>query len=138
MPDAIETTQTINTVDPIPEPTSEPATRSTAANTTHPGITGRAILLALVPLALLAAVIAVIVVTDAGLGDRKTPPIETINVQRVVLPEPGVIELSVVNDGPDPITIAQVRVDDAYWQFEMDPAGELGRADSATITIPYP
>ena len=104
----------------------------------HPGITGRAILFALVPLALLAAVIAVIVVTDAGLGDRNSPPIETLNVQRVRLPEPGMIELSVVNDGPDPITIAQVRVDDAYWQFEMDPAGTLERMDSATIAIPYP
>ena len=71
------------------------------------------------PLLLLAAVLALIVRTDAGLGDRTVPPIETLNVQRVTLPEPGVIELEVVNDGPDPITIAQVMVDDAYWQFSM-------------------
>jgi ZIP family zinc transporter len=111
---------------------------TTLTETRQQGITSRAILLALVPLVLLAAVIALIVVTDAGLGNRTAPPIETLNVQRVRLPEPGVIELSVVNDGPDPINIAQVRVDDAYWQFEMDPAGELDRMDSAMITIPYP
>ena len=94
--------------------------------------------LALIPLLLLAAVIALIVRTDAGLGDRQLPPIETLNVQRVTLPEPGLIELEVVNDGPDPITIAQVMVDDAYWQFEIEPAGELERLESARISIPYP
>jgi zinc transporter ZupT len=94
--------------------------------------------LALLPLVLLAAVLVLIVQTDGGLGDRELPPIETLAVQRVTLPEPGLIELEVVNDGPDDITIAQVLVDDAYWQFSMDPAGELDRLESATITIPYP
>ncbi|MGH2562015.1 MAG: ZIP family metal transporter [Thermomicrobiales bacterium] len=92
---------------------------------------------ALLPLVLLAGVLAVIVATDGGLGDRGVPPIETLSVQQVRLPEPGMIELEVVNDGPDPITIAQVLVDEAYWQFTIDPAGELGRLESATITIPY-
>ncbi len=95
-------------------------------------------LLALAPLLLLAGVIALIIQTDAGLGDRELPPIETLNVQRITLPEPGMIEVSVVNDGPDPITIAQVIVDDAYWQFSMDPGGELDRLERATISIPYP
>jgi zinc transporter ZupT len=91
-----------------------------------------------VPLLLLAGVLAVILATDAGLGDRAAPPIETLSVQQVRLPEPGLIELEVVNDGPDPISIAQVLVDEAYWQFTQNPAGELGRLDSATIAIPYP
>jgi len=94
--------------------------------------------LALVPLLLLAGVVALIVRTDAGLGERELPPIETLNVQRVTLPEPNMIEIAVVNDGPDPITIAQVLVDDAYWQFDLEPAGELDRLESATIAIPYP
>jgi zinc transporter ZupT len=76
--------------------------------------------------------------TDAGLGPRTTPPIETLNVQRVILPSPGLIELEVVNGGPDPITIAQVLVDEAYWQFTMTPAGPLDRLQSATVSIPYP
>ena len=32
--------------------------------------------------------------------------------------EPGVIELTVRNDGPDPVTIAQVQVNDAFVAFE--------------------
>ncbi len=97
-----------------------------------------AILLALLPLALLGGVLALIVATDAGLGEREVPPIETLNVQRVRLPEPGQIELAVVNDGPDPITIAQVLVDEAYWQHEIAPGRTLEPRESATISIPYP
>lgn len=100
--------------------------------------TPRSIALALLPLALLAGVMALIFATDGGLGDRNAPPIETLAIQRIRLPEPNLIEIRVVNDGPDAITIAQVRVDDAYWQFTMDPPGELKRLDAATISIPYP
>jgi zinc transporter ZupT len=100
--------------------------------------TPKAILLALLPLVLLAGVLALIVATDAGLGERAVPPIETLNVQRVLLPEPGMIELEVVNAGPDPITIAQVMVDEAYWQYEIAPGPTLERRDTATISIPYP
>jgi zinc transporter ZupT len=96
------------------------------------------ILLALGSLALLLGVLALIVATDAGLGDRAAPPIEALSIQRVRLPEPGVIELRVVNDGPDPATIAQVLVDEAYWQFTTDPPGKLDRLAAATIRIPYP
>jgi len=100
--------------------------------------TARWVILGLLPLILLAGVLALIVATDAGLGERTVPPIEELNVQRVTLPEPGRIVLDVVNDGPDPITIAQVMVDDAYWSYGIDGDGTLGRMDSATITLPYP
>ncbi|MEJ7901752.1 MAG: hypothetical protein WKF63_07870 [Thermomicrobiales bacterium] len=94
--------------------------------------------LLVLPLVLLAGVLVLILATDAGLGDRATPPIETLNVQRVTLPEPGLIEVRIVNDGPDPITISQVLVDEAFWQFEIQPGNTLDRLDSATIAIPYP
>jgi zinc transporter ZupT len=114
---------------------------STEAETTGrlrgiPGLQATGMLL--LPLVLLAAVLTLIVSTDAGLGDRTAPPIETLNVQRITLPEPGQIELKVTNDGPDPITIAQVLVDEAYWQFTIEPGPTLDRLDSATISIPYP
>jgi zinc transporter ZupT len=96
------------------------------------------IILGLLPLALLAAILAIIIATDGGLGERNAPPIEELNVQRITLPEPGKIVLRVVNEGPDEITIAQVLVDAAYWQFTADPRTTLGRAESTTITIPYP
>ena len=95
-------------------------------------------LLALLPLVLLVGVLTLIFRTDAGLGDRTTPPIETLNINRVQLPEPGMIEVSIVNDGPDPITIAQVLVDEAYWQFTISPEQTIDRLESATVSIPYP
>jgi zinc transporter ZupT len=47
------------------------------------------------------------------------------------------IEMEVINGGPDPVTIAQILVDDAYWQFEISPSNTLDRLQQATITIPY-
>lgn len=94
--------------------------------------------LGLLPLVLLAGVLALIVATDAGLGDRVAPPIETLSIQRVTLPEPGQITVNVVNDGPDEITIAQVLVDDAYWQYTLDGPRTLARLESTTIELPYP
>ncbi len=115
------------------------AVRGPDAESRRPArFTPTTILLALLPLALLGGVLALIVATDAGLGERAVPPIETLNVQRVRLPEPGMIELTVVNDGPDPVTVAQVLVDEAYWQYEIEPGPTLERRDSATITVPYP
>jgi zinc transporter, ZIP family len=98
----------------------------------------RWIALGLLPLALLAGVLALIAATNAGLGERTAPPIEKLKVQRVTLPGPNRIVLTVVNDGPDEVTIAQVRVDDAYWAHEIAPGRTLRRLESATITIPYP
>src|ERR1044072_2444092 len=74
--------------------------------------TPRTLVWAVIPLLLLAIVLAFIVRTNGGVDRGAVPPIETLSVQRVVLPKPGLIELHVVNDGPDPITIAQVLVDD--------------------------
>ncbi|MDQ3693978.1 MAG: metal transporter [Chloroflexota bacterium] len=99
---------------------------------------GPMVLWAMIPLLLLAAVLVVIVRTNAGLGPNTLPPIETLSVQSVRLPAPGQIELTVVNDGPDPITIAQVLVDEAYWQFTIAPGGGLDRLQTATVSIPYP
>lgn len=117
---------------------SESITSPASFQSEKPRLTGRSLLLLLFPLALLAGVLILIFATDAGLGDREVPPIETLSVQRVRLPAPGMIEIDIVNDGPDPITIAQVQVDDAYWLFTMEPARALGRLDSATVSIPYP
>ena len=36
------------------------------------------------------------------------------------------------------MTIAQVTIDDAYWQFSADPGLEIGPLRSTTLTIPYP
>lgn len=95
--------------------------------------------LAILPLILLVAlVIAFFVLNPLSFFTGAFPPLEALTIQRVLLPQPGMIELSVINGGPDPVTIAQVMVDDAYWDYSIEPAQTLGRLQQATVTIPYP
>lgn len=92
--------------------------------------------LGLIPLLLLALAVAVLALLDGpGLGERSGPPVEDLAVERTEL-RPGVIELTVRNDGPDPVTVSQVSVNDAFVPFEG--GGEIGRLEAAPITIPYP
>ncbi len=95
-------------------------------------------MLALLPILGLGVVIALIVLTGTGLGTRELPPIEELTIERITLPERGLIELELINGGPDPVSIAQVIVDDAFWQFTMTPDQTVPRLGQATIRIPYP
>ncbi len=95
--------------------------------------------LALLPLLLLAALLFVIVrlgPADAVRGDGY-PPVERLTFQRVTL-EPGAIVVSLLNDGPDAVTISQVQVDEAYWTFQSTNASPLGHLGRTTLRIPYP
>jgi zinc transporter, ZIP family len=96
-------------------------------------------LLVVVPLALLAVLLAIVVRTAPGaaLQPADAPPIEQLIVERVTLDEQG-IRLTVLNDGPDPVTIAQVIVDDAYWAFTAEGATTLGHLGRTTLHVPYP
>lgn len=96
------------------------------------------IVLGVIPLVLLAIVLVAIVLTDGGIGERNAPPIEELNFERVTLPEPGLIRVDVTNEGPDPITIAQVQVDGAYWSFDATSGRTLDTFDSTTLEIDYP
>ncbi len=103
-------------------------------------------LLALAPLALLAVLLAVIVrlgPADAVRGDY--PPVERLTFQRVTLEADGILA-TVLNDGPDEVTIAQVQVDEAYWTFSPETGAETGAETGTvlrhlgrtTLRIPYP
>ena len=99
----------------------------------------RRLLLALLPLALLAALLTVIIRSgpaEAVRGDDY-PPVERLTFQRVTL-EPGFIVAHVLNDGPDEVTIAQVQVDEAFWTFTADHGVALGHLGRTTLRIPYP
>ena len=102
------------------------------------GISGTLWIWVLVPLLLLGGVLAYLVSTGGGLTDLAGPPVEKITVERIVLPEPGVIKVTIVNDGPQEVTIPQVAVDDAYWNFTAEPSNVIPRLGYATFTIPYP
>jgi zinc transporter, ZIP family len=98
----------------------------------------RTVLLALLPLLLLGGLLAMLVVTGAGLGARAAPPIEELTIDRITLPARDMMVVEVTNGGVDPVTVAQVLVDDAYWSFSVAPNTEIPRLGRATITIPYP
>ena len=91
------------------------------------------------PMLLLAALIGFIVWSGAAesLRGAAYPPVERLAFQRVALAD-GVIMATVLNDGPDPVTIAQVAVDDAFWTFSASNGQHLGRLGRTTLTIPYP
>ena len=94
--------------------------------------------LAIFPLALLIALIALFfLLNPLAFFTGAFPPLEELTVQRVLFPEDGRIQLSVINGGPDPVTIAQVLVDDAYWNYEITPDNTLGRLQQATIGLTY-
>ena len=92
----------------------------------------------LLPLALLAALSAV-VLRGGALDFLRTgaPPVEELAFERVTL-LPGTIRIVVANGGPDPVTVAQVMVDEAFWTFAIEPGATVGRLRRATIDIPYP
>lgn len=100
---------------------------------------GKAVwLVTLLPLLLLVGLVALILRTgfvDAVRGDA--PPVEALIFQRVELTPAG-IAVEVLNDGPDPVKIAQVQVDEAYWAFTLEPARELRHLGRARLEIPYP
>jgi zinc transporter ZupT len=91
----------------------------------------------LVPLLLIMAAVGAFAALDGpGLGERRGPPAEELAVERTVL-EPGVIELTVRNDGPDAVSIAQAQVNDAFVQFSGAEA-PIGRLETATVKLRQP
>ncbi|HEV8297423.1 MAG TPA: hypothetical protein VGQ20_09000 [Acidimicrobiales bacterium] len=65
-----------------------------------------------------------------------TRPVEAVAVERTKLSE-GTIELQLRNDGQSGVTIAQVLVNDAYWEHTIT-RRDLGRLQTATVRIGYP
>jgi zinc transporter ZupT len=101
-------------------------------------VSGRRFLWFALPLVLLGVLS--LIVTRGGMLSRLArgvPPVEELSVDRVRL-APGHITLTVVNGGPEPVTVAQVMVDEAFWQFTMTPVRTVPRLGHATIDIPYP
>ena len=94
--------------------------------------------LGLFPLALIAAAIAAFALLGGpGLGERTGPPVEELSVERTVL-RPGEIELTLRNDGPDPVEVAQVAVNDAFAPFAASDGRTIDRLGSTTLEITYP
>jgi zinc transporter, ZIP family len=95
--------------------------------------------IALLPIVLLTALVYLLVRTRPAdaLKPQGTPPVERLAIPRVELTPNGMVA-TVLNDGPDPVTIAQVQVDEAYWLYTIEPGSTLAHLQRATLRIPYP
>jgi zinc transporter, ZIP family len=94
-------------------------------------------LFGVVPLLLIAAAIgAFAALGGPGLGERPGVPVEELAVEKTVL-KPGVIELTIRNDGPDAVSIAQAMVNDAFVQF-TGAERPIGRLGSETVRLQQP
>lgn len=108
-----------------------------AASARPGGLTARTLALLVLPLLLLAGVIAIFALTSGGISLAPPAPIQKLAVERTIM-TPGSFELHVRNVGPEPLTLAQVIVNDAFWPASVEPGPELARMDRAVVHVAYP
>jgi len=65
------------------------------------------------------------------------PPVEILAFEQIRVVPDG-FEVTLINSGPEPVTVAQVLVDDAYWEHSISPSRTIPRLGRAEIQIPYP
>ena len=99
--------------------------------------TFRTFILLLIPIILLAGVIALFLSTGGGLDLESAAPVEDLSIERYTL-ERNLIELHVRNTGPEELTIAQLAVNEAIMPFTVTPGTTIQRLGRAVIHIPYP
>ena len=95
---------------------------------------------ALLPIVLLVLVLGVFALTSPLAGVQSGAPLPDVTVTHTTLPSDETVVLHVTNNGPESVTISQVLVDEAYWDFRVEGAGgdrTLAPMESAQIVIPY-
>lgn len=110
-------------------------TRSNSQPTTN-RFTFRTFILLLIPVILLAGVIALFLTTGGGLDLESPAPVEDLDIERYHL-EPNYVELYVRNTGPDELTIATVIINDSVMPFKVDPDPTVPRLGRATVQVNY-
>jgi zinc transporter, ZIP family len=99
--------------------------------------TFRTLILLLVPIILLAGVIALFLSTGGGLDLESAAPVEDLSIERYTLKR-NLIELHVRNTGPEELTIAQLAINEAIMPFTVTPDTSIPRLGRAVIHIDYP
>jgi ZIP family zinc transporter len=94
------------------------------------------LLLFLLPIVLLAGVIALFLTTNGGLNLEAPVPVEDLKIERYVL-ERNQIDIYVRNAGPDELTIAQVVINEAVWPFTVTPDVTIPRLGTAVVHLEY-
>ena len=92
---------------------------------------------ALVPLVVLAAMIAFIFGPGQQFLGAGTP-LPEISIERIEFQEGGKINAFIRNTGPIDVTVAQADVNDRIQQAAIEPSKELSRLAEAKVIIPFP
>ena len=96
---------------------------------------------ALVPLLLLVVLVGAVFAFPPFGGVQYGQPLPDVTITHATIPDDETIVLHVTNNGPEPVTISQVLVDEAYWTFSVQGGGgadgTLGPAESARVVVPY-
>ncbi len=109
----------------------------TQQSTQPPRFSLRTFGLLLLPIVLLAGVIALFLDTGGGLDLESPVPIETLTIERYTLKD-DVIEIHVQNTSLQEITLAQAIVNSAVWPIEVTPSASIPRLGRAVVRINYP
>jgi zinc transporter, ZIP family len=109
------------------ETTSQPAAKR---------FTFQTLILLLIPIILLAGVIALFLSTGGGLSLEAPVPVETLAIERYVLKKNN-IELYVRNTGPEELTIATVVINEAIMPFTVSPSPTIPRLGRAQVHVNY-
>src|SRR5512132_80278 len=92
----------------------------TASQSAAKRFTWRTFVLLLIPIVLLAGVIALFLYTGGGLRLDSPAPVENLDVEKYILQRDNV-DLYIRNTGPEEMTIASVIINDAVMPFEVMP-----------------
>lgn len=111
---------------------------SNVADTKSPARSRLALAWFALPFLALVLAIAWVITTDPLQGFKNgAPPFENLTFERTILDDKGV-HLLVRAGGSEPMKIAQIQIDAAYWQFTQDPPGEIARGSTAWLNVPFP
>lgn len=69
--------------------------------------------------------------------DSAAPPAEELTFETVYLDADG-IHMKLRAGGSEPMVIAQIQVDSAYWKFTQTPPGPMPRLSTTWVNIPFP
>ncbi|MFA9517313.1 ZIP family metal transporter [Halopenitus sp. H-Gu1] len=96
--------------------------------------------IALLPIVLLVLVFGVFAFTSPLAGVQSGEPLPDVTITHATLPSDDTVVLHVTNNGPEAVTISQVLVEEAYWNFRVEGAGgdrTLDPRESARVVVPY-
>lgn len=91
-----------------------------------------------VPVLAVALFVALIQVVGPFLrSDPSVPPAESLSIERIDVEERG-FAVKIRADSPEPVVIAQIQVDGAFWTFSQAPPGPVRRMQTAWLQVPFP